>query len=105
MGIRVGNQKDAFCLWIQGARFLQKLRATHLRHMLIDQQECHVLVVEIHLFQLIQCLLARSCLNDTKLVAIFPFQIVRELVQNLGEVINDNDCRLSHRFFSIQTIR
>jgi hypothetical protein len=39
---------------VQGSRLFQKLRAVHLRHLLIDQQERYWFVAQAHLFQLIQ---------------------------------------------------
>lgn len=90
MSIRVGSQQDPFGLRVQVSRLFQKLRAVHLGHLLIDEQECQWLGVQAHLLQLIQRLLTRIGLDDAIAVTIFRFQVVLEFMQDLGEIINDN---------------
>ena len=96
MSIRVGGQQDPFGVRLQGSRLFQKLRAVHLRHLLIDQQERYWLVAQAHLFQLIQRLLTRIGRDDAKAVAILLFQVVLKLLPDLGDIINDNDGGFYH---------
>src|SRR5713226_8719350 len=96
MSIRVGDQQDPFGLWVQVSHLFQKLRASHLRHLFIDQQKRHWLVAQAHLLQLIERLLTCTGPDDAKVVAIFLFQVVLELMQVLGEIINNDYCGFYH---------
>ena len=60
---------------------------------------------KIHLFQLIERLLTRIGFDDAKVVAIFLFQVALELMQDLGEIINDNYCRSYHILLPISIHR
>ncbi len=98
MSIRVGNQQDPFGRRVQVSRLFQQLRAVHLRHLLIGQQERHWLVVQAHLLQLIQRLPPRIGFDDAKAFAIVLFQVMLEFMQDLGESSYDHYCGSGHRF-------